>query len=404
MDPCHLCGEFKLLLLIDFGKHPIAHRFLDDPNQEEYLHNVVILFCENCGLIQLGNPIPPEKLYSKYNWLSSWKWNPHIPRLVKLIDRLCSDLNEQSKIVEVGSNDGSFLEELRNQGYKNLLGVEPAQDAWKASNKKEIEAIGSYFTLNKSREIMETHGRCDLLVSRQMLEHITDLIDFQNAIGTILKPGGYVLLEVPNFTLGLDAPDYSAIWEEHVNYFTPQTLNRFLMNTGIRPIHSETVTFSGESLIVLGKYLGKSISIADGKGILKALRSSSLKFRDQWPKFKDALIDYLHKHRRKGGKVALYGAGCRANSLINFANLSPYIEFIVDDQPEKQNKYMPGSRLPILPSSALIEESIDLCLLAVNAENEDKVIAKLRKYKNHGGQFISVHPPSNLLPDFWHLI
>ena len=404
MDSCHLCGKFELLPLIDFGKHPIAHRFLDDPNQEEYLHDVIVLFCENCGLTQLGNPILPEKLYSNYNWLSSWKRNPHIPLLVKLIDELHGDLSKTSKIIEVGSNDGSFLDELRDQGYKKLLGVEPARDAWKASNKKGIETIGSYFTLKKSKEIVKTHGRCDLLVSRQMLEHITDLTDFQKAIGIILKPGGYVLMEVPNFTLGLNTPDYSAIWEEHVNYFTPQTLNRFLMNIGIRPIHSETVTFSGEALIVLGEYLEKSFPIADGKEILKELRSSSLKFRDRWPKFKGALIDYMNKHRSKGRKVALYGAGCRASSLINFANLSPYIEFIVDDQPEKQNKYMPGSHLPILPSSALVEESIDLCLLAVNAENEENVIAKHHIYQNNGGQFVSVHPPSNLLPDFWSLM
>jgi len=401
MDSCHLCGEFKLLPLINFGKHPIAHRFLDDPSQEEYLHDVIVLFCENCGLTQLGNPIPPEKLYSKYNWLSSWKWNPHIPLLLKLIDRLHGDINKNSKIIEVGSNDGSFLEELRNQGYKNLLGVEPAQDAWNASCEKGIETIGSYFTLKKAKEIVETRGKCNLFVSRQMLEHVTDLIDFQKAVSIMLKPGGYVLMEVPNFNLGLNAPDYSAIWEEHVNYFIPQTLNRFLMNTGIKPIHSETVTFSGEALIVLGKYSGESISIADEKGILKTLRSNSLKFRDRWPKFKDALIDYLHKHRRKGEKVALYGAGCRANSLINFADLSAHVEFVVDDQTEKQNKYMPGSHLPILPSSALIEESINLCLLAVNAENEENVIAKHPIYQNNGGRFVSVHPPSKRLPAFW---
>ena len=80
-NSCNLCGSKELLALLDFGKQPIAHHFLDDPAQEEYVHSVKLYFCEDCGLIQLDDPISPEKLYSEYHVLSSWKWNPHIPLL-----------------------------------------------------------------------------------------------------------------------------------------------------------------------------------------------------------------------------------------------------------------------------------------------------------------------------------
>ena len=87
--------------------------------------------------------------------------------------------------------------------------------------------------------------------------------------------------------------------------------------------------------------------------------------------------------------------------MINFAGLSPYLEFCADDQVEKQNKFMAGSRLQVLPSKALEEHSIDLCLLAVNAENEGTVMAKHKEYCERGGRFASVHPPSERLLPFW---
>jgi hypothetical protein len=137
---------------------------------------------------------------------------------------------------------------------------------------------------------------------------------------------------------------------------------------------------------------------------MKTLREKAIRYRERWPVFRNALIQYLRQHKEKGGKVAAYGAGARFCSLVNFLNLGPYIEFIVDDQPEKQGKYMPGSKLPILPGNALEEHSIDLCLLAVNAESEDKVIAKHPEFQKRGGEFVSVLPPSDRLPHFWRQI
>ena len=399
MDSCHLCGRHELLPLLDFGEHPIAHRFLTDPLQEEYVHPVIVCFCECCGLIQLRDPIPPDKLYTEYNWLSSWKWNPHVPRLIWLIEQLPVQ-PKTSRIVEVGSNDGSFLNLLRERGHLNVLGIEPAKDAQEVAKQKGVEAIEAYFTQEIADKLVTTYGRCDLLVARQVLEHITALEDFRKAMRMLLRPGGYVLIEVPNFGFSLAAPDYSAIWEEHVNYFTLETLSRFLAEIGIRVIHSEMAIFSGEALIVVGQHIETSLSLPP-RDYLKELRAKALAYRDHWPMFREAFIRYLYKHQKSGGKVAVYGAGCRACSLINFAGLGPYFEFCLDNQPEKQGKYMPGSHLPVLSGEALEKHSVDLCLLAVNAENEEKVMARHGTYQEKGGRFASVNPPSDRLLPFW---
>lgn len=397
MEYCNLCEGTELLELIDFGEHPIAHDYLLAPSNDEYVHPVTLYFCETCGHIQLINPIHPDLLYENYVCLSSWKHQPHIPRLVGMIEEL-TNVKKISTILEVGSNDGCFLQVLKENGYKKIIGMEPALDAQSAASQKGVTTIPSYFNKATAEKFRKFYGNCDLFVSRQMLEHITDLKDFQQAMNIVLPNGGFVVFEVPNFTCNLDMLDYT-IWEEHVNYFTFDTLKLFLSNVGIEIIHSETTLFSGEALTVIGKKVNTSLK--PPIGYMEALRAKVINYNKSWPTFRESFIKYLQDHKNNGGKVAVYGAGARVNSLINFVGLGPYIEFIVDDQPEKQGLFVPGSNLPIFPGNALEKYSIDLCLLAVNTESEEKAMSKHPEFIKKGGKFISVLPPSELLPHFW---
>lgn len=396
---CNLCSSNELEALLEFGEHPIAHRFLDAPDEHEYTHPVRVWLCRECGLTQLVDPIPPEELYTDYNWLSSWKFNPHIPRLLKLISEL-PGIGPNSAILEVGSNDGSFLGELLKKGYKNLLGMEPARDACAAAAERGIETLPAYFNQQTASELVEARGSFDLIMVRQVLEHVTGLEEFREALKVCLKPGGYCFIEVPNFDFALDASDYSHIWEEHSNYFTMQTLRRFYHDAGLRVAHMETATFSGEIIIAFGV---KDIESDEKKSVtFDDLQHQRVRtYKTKYPSFRKAFKNYLENHRTSGGRVAAYGAGCRSGALVNFMGLAPWVECFFDDQAEKQGKFMPGARLPIFPGSELAASDIDLCLLAVNAENEEKVISKHSDFLERGGKFISVHPPSKLLPQFW---
>ncbi len=394
---CHMCRGSQLMPLINFGAHPIAHHFVTDPSQPEYVHPVNLSLCEECGLLQLVDPIPPEMVYTDYVCLSSWKHQPHIPRLLQMVEQL-PGLTKTSRIIEVGSNDGRFLQALRERGFQNVLGIEPAQDALKAARQVGVDTIGAYFTRATAEDIVARYGKFDLFIARQVLEHVTDLVDFRDAMSLVLAKGGFVLIEVPNAALNLTVPDYS-LWEEHVNYFTLDTLLAFLAQGGIRDTHSETVLFSGEALIVVGKH--SSSPLATPASYLNEIRAQAIAYRDQWPEFRERFIDYLRKCKEAGGRVAVYGAGARCCSLINFINIGPYIEFVVDDQPEKQGRYMPGSHIPIVPADELERRSISLCLLAVNTESEDKVLAKHPAFQRNQQSILSILPPSNRLLPIW---
>ena len=398
---CRICKSNNVKRIFDFGRQPIAHRFLIKPSGKEYTHPLTVSVCENCSFTFIDDPIPPELLYQEYFCLSSWKNHPHIPRILDLISQL-DDVNKDSRIIEIGSNDGSFLKELYGRGYHRLTGVEPSQDSFEQAQKNSyLKTFNSYFNKKTAEEIVSKRGRFDLLIARHVLEHIFDLEGFGESIRLAVRPGGYVFIEVPNFEMSITNSDYSAVWEEEPNCFTLVNIERYLGAHGIRILHSEVATFSGEALMILGKMEGVEIEAERNEKEVLVLDKIH-KYADAFVSFRDEFAHYLSAFVEEGKRLAFYGAGCRANSIINFLNLEPYIVCMVDDQEEKQGKYMPGSHLPVRSSEALVNEAIDIAFLSVNAENDKKVENRQTEFIKNGGKFVSVLPPSRNLPPFWN--
>jgi len=393
---CNLCGSHALTELIDFGSHPVSKHYLESPAEQPPVWPVRLFFCETCGLTQLVDSCPPEILYANYVTISAWKFQPHVSHQIGMLKAL-KGIQSDSKIIEIGCNDGEFLREMSVAGFKNTFGVEPAQDAFDLAIGKGIDVMQEFLTPALAESIVATRGQFDLFLTRQNLEHISDLRGVAQSIKTLVKPGGYVLIEVPNFSCNLRCQDYS-LWEEHVNYFTLDTLRHFMTLAGVEMIHDEVFVFSGEGIFVLGR---KVDDVPLSLDYLPALREQNMAYAAYWPTFKNDVNAYLGGLKKAGKKIAVYGAGARVYCLLNFADMAGNIDIIVDDQPEKQNKFMPGGRLPVKSSDALYSEAIDICLLAVNTENEEKVLKRHAKWVGDGGQFWSVLPPSDCLLPVW---
>lgn len=396
MHTCNLCGSAGLTPMIDFGDHPVVKHYLSEGAEVRPTWPVRLHFCEQCGLTQLADSCPPEILYENYVTLSSWKFQPHVQHEIDVIKSL-PGMKPDAKIIEIGSNDGMFLEQMSENGFKNTLGIEPAKDAYDLSVAKGINALQVFLSAESSRAIIGKHGEFDLFISRQNLEHMSDLQTVARSIQELVKPNGYVLIEVPNFTCNLQWQDYS-LWEEHVNYFTIDTLRHFMALAGVEIFHEEIIQFSGEGIFVIGR---KIENVTCALEYLPGLKLKNTKYADEWPVFRAAISEYLLSQKQAGKKIAVYGAGARVFCLINFTGIASAIDVIVDDQLEKQNKFMPGGRIQIVPSEALYSQGIDICLLGVNTENENKVIAKHEKWVQSGGTFWSVLPPSDRLLPVW---
>jgi len=396
MKKCNLCDKSNLISLIDFGTHPIVKHYLKKKTDEAATYPVHLFFCEDCGLTQLVGSAPPEKLYDNYVTLSGWKNQPHIDHSIAILKKI-TNITPTSQIIEIGSNDGIFLTALTEKGFDNLLGVEPAVDAYKVATKLGFKIINDFLTPHKADDIKKEYGEFDLLVSRQSLEHISDLHGMIKAFNSLVKTNGYLLIEVPDFTHNLKNKDYG-LWEEHVNQFTIETLRYFCNLAGFKLIHEEQILFSGQTLFVIGKKIEDAKASND---YIDTLKNSNLEYVKSWPVFKQALVSYLSELTSNGKKIAIYGAASRIFCLLNYLDISKYISLILDDHPGKINTYMPGGRIPIVSSNELYSANIDICLLAVNAENEDTVIGKHNKWIEKGGQFYSVLPPSEKLIPFW---
>jgi SAM-dependent methyltransferase len=396
MSLCHLCGSAELLPLIDFGDHPVSKHYLAELSDKQPNWPVKLFFCESCGLSQLVDSCPPEVIYDDYVTLSSWKFQPQVKHEIDIVQKL-TGLSLDANIVEIGCNDAMFLDQLSSVGYRNLRGIEPSSDAHALAVAKGFDVVQEFLSPALSASLIERRGKFDLFISRQNLEHISDLKGVIASIDILLKPNGFVLIELPNYDCNLRCQDYS-LWEEHVNYFTMDTLRYLLSLSNIEIIHHEILLFSGEGIFVIGQ---KTESVTPYLDYLPKLRKQNIDYAAYWPVFRLKIAEYLQLQRQVGKKLAVYGAGARAFCLINFAGLVSYIDVILDDQPEKQGKFMPGGRLPIVSSEILYTQGIDICLLAVNTENEDKVIGRHAKWVERGGQFWSVFPPSDRLLPVW---
>lgn len=386
MSSCRLCKNENIELLIDFGMQPIVHNLKKDCKQEEGKFPFQIGHCKSCGFLQIIDCIPPEILYENYFTLSSWKNQPHTTRLIDVMHNICGE-NFNNSICEIGCNDGTFLLQLQNLGYKNIFGIEPTKDAYAQAIESGLNVKNDFF--NKNFVVKNNlDNSFDIVITRQVLEHIEKLDDFINSIDFILKDDGKIVIEIPDSDWNLETLDY-ALWEEHINYFTLNTLNQLLSKHNFNIIHHERTLFSGRALIVYCERSNQQKKIE-----FKNLDIQKIEhYKDSW----EIYIEQLHSFLKSQNKpVAIYGCGARSSTFVNFSKIAEYIDLFIDDQKEKQDLFLPGCNVPIKPWS---EEYRDyVILLGVNTENEYKVIEKrdLDKKKTY-----SVLPPSSLLPEFW---
>ncbi len=369
-SPCRLCGHPELSLLMDLGPQPIAHRFLEKP-EDEFKHPLTLHYCENCGLGQIIDPVSPEILYKGYNYcFSEWKPEPH--RQTEL-DLICAH-KQSAKIFEIGCNDGLFLEQLKLRGQEVCVGLEPNSFAKKfATEQRGLHVYETFLNEATCNDALTKFGKFDLVMARQVLEHVPDIRLFFKCIDMLLKEDGMIFIDVPDVGTGLKVGDCTIAWEEHVNYFTDNVLNNLLDRHGFTPVEERKFNYSGGTLAVLARRKTATDVFTPSHDYLPFSRT----FSDRVASYGEKLREALAEAKKHFDQVVIFGVGCRACALVNGQRLEGLIDFAVDDQVERQGKLMPGSQLEIKSPLALQTANMkSLVILAVNQENEEKVAAK----------------------------
>lgn len=369
---------------------PIAHRLLRSKDEDEERFPFEVLACGACGLPQIVNPIDPDILYRQFNYnFSSWKPEPHQSDELDTIGKF----TKHQKVFEIGCNDGLFMDKLRERGAEVMFGVEPNPVSGKIARERGITVYSDMISPALCRDAVAKVGKFDLVIARQVLEHIVDFENFFECVKLALRDDGLLFIDVPDFTPGSSVGDLSVLWEEHVSYFTEATLLALLARHGFEAVSVKKYNFSGGSLAVAARLKdGKVTAPAPPTGVGE-------KFAQQAREYGARLRPILEKARKNGMQVAIYGAGCRASTFTNAHELADLIELSVDDQRERQGLFLAGTRIPIRSPEELADRSEPLvCLLAVNQENEAKVSERLREKLKRPLHIVSIFAPS----DIWH--
>ncbi len=392
---CRLCYSSALATLLDAGSMPIAHRLLDSPNAVEEtfpFHNFV---CKNCGLVQIVDPIDPALLYKGYNYnFSSWKLEVHQDDELERIFANC----KPQKAAEIGCNDGKFLNEVRLRGTALCVGIEPNPVQSQMARDRGLTVFNSWVEPELCRSIVSEHGKFDLVQSRQVLEHVPNVDKFFECVDILLADDGLLFIDVPDFAPALSQGDCSVMWEEHCTYFTGETLKALLRKKGFEPFNTAEYDFAGGTVAILSRR-GQRIEEPKPQNAQVTLCNAA-EYASRISEYSRRLAAAIQQAKGGGMLVVIYGVGVRGCAAANILSLAGKVEYAIDDQIERQGKYMPGSRLLIRPSETLAAtEQPFLCLLAVNNEYEAMARERLSSTRKGRVEYATLCAPANIWSD-----
>jgi SAM-dependent methyltransferase len=375
-------------MLLDFGPQPPSNRYERAGAGHTETHPLVVGQCDACGLVQLVAPMAPEMVRSRFEWLT---YNEPEGHLDDLVARLCKlpGLDHEARIVGLTYKDDTTVRRFNRLGFTNTYRYDAGADLAPRDLSGAVQSIPTMLNPAAASRMVAKHGVADLLLVRHVLEHAYDPNAFLSVLRGLVRPGGYLLFEMPDCTKFIKGCDYSFIWEEHITYFASQTLAGFLSDANL--VLQETVVYPyplEDSLIGVVRNevrTGAARSVPPGLG---SIRAGGDVFSKRYPDTCARLQALLGEWRQKGKRIAIFGAGHLAAKFVNLYSVGELIECIIDEHPGKQGLLMPGSRLPIRDAAALAH--IDLCLLGLSPESEQKVMAKHGAFLDRGGRFLSI--------------
>ena len=372
---CRNCNAFLKSNFLDLGFAPVSNGYLSfqDLELSEKYFPLVVKICTKCWLVQTVDYIRKEELFKKdYAYLSgtSKSWREHVSSYVeKMITTL--NLSGESFVLELASNDGSLLEILLSNGVP-CLGIEPTENTALLARQKNIPVLVDFFGEKIALEMSRNYPLADLVIGNNVFAHVPDIHDFTIGISKILKKDGVVTLEFPHLLQLLLNTQFDTVYHEHYSYLSLNVVKDIFEKSNLRIWNVEEIETHGGSLRVFGCHENSSRQATSAvQRLLKLEKENALEqietysgFQSKAEKIKDDLLLFLIEQKRLGKTVIGYGAAAKGNTLLNYAGIkSDLIPFIVDNSFSKQNKFMPGSHIPIVPPTVLETSEFDYILI-----------------------------------------
>jgi SAM-dependent methyltransferase len=405
---CRSCRQPLSTSFADLGLHPIANAFRtrEQLSSPELFYPLRAFVCSGCKLVQLEDFGARENhFHENYVYFSSYSrtWLQHACRYTAaMIERF--SLNEQSRVVEIGSNDGYLLRHFQERRI-SALGVEPSANVAEAARHQGVETRVAFFGTETARQLSAEGIEADLMAANNVLAHVPDPNDFVAGFRILLKTSGVATFEFPHLLPLIRNVYFDTIYHEHYSYFSLLALLTLLERNGLAAFDVEQLSTHGGSLRVFAapveanRCINPSVSklIAEEKAAgldtLEIYQNFGAKIRA----IKRSILNLLCRLKEEGHSIAAYGAPAKGNTLLNYTGLrTDFIEFTVDRNPVKQGLFLPGTSIPVLDVSALEERKPHyVIVLPWNLAHE--IMNEQANIRSWGGHFIILLPTPRIL-------
>ena len=400
MSKCLIC-ESDYQPFVDFGDMPIANAFATKEDLvDEYTFPMQVGFCESCHMVQLIEQPDREKMFHEnYAFFSSTSnyMKEHFKHFANSVIEL-KDLNKDSFVVEIGSNDGIMLQNFVIDKIP-CLGVEPSKNVAQVASDKGIEVITEFFDQPLAESVVRTHQKADAILSANVMCHIPYMHSIYDGVKTLLKDDGVFIFEDPYLGEIIEKTSFDQIYDEHVFLFSALSVSYLANMHDLELVNVEPqITHGGSMRYTIAHKGMKTVSqdvinlIYQEKKIGLDKTKAYLGFTDSVNRIKDDLIELLVKLRDDGKKVVAYGATSKSTTVTNYFGITPdLVECIYDTTPIKQNKLSPGAHIPVLPYDQFRGSNPDYVLLfAWNHATE--IMKKERDYMGSDRHWITYIP------------
>lgn len=390
---CKVCGGV-LKQFIDFGKMPLANRFLKSNEfDKEYYFNLAVGLCPICHMVQLINQPNPNLMFNnEYPFFSSSStiMKTHFSEMV---DNVLGFIKPGDFVIEIGSNDGTMLSSFREKGC-NVLGIEPSSNVAKVASLKDIPTIVDFFNEYTASYICSEYGKANAIIATNVMCHIPDLNSVLQGVYNLLEDNGVFVFEDPYIVDIIDNVSYDQIYDEHVFLFSISSIHKIISRNGMRLFMVSHQNVHGGSMRYyickdnrpIHSSINKFINLENilGYNYIDIYNRFAIKVKESSFRFKSILEEL----KNCGENIVGYAATSKSTTILNYANIdNNLISCIYDTTPEKWYKYTPGTHIQIIPYSKFKKDNPRHSVLF--AWNHKKEI--LEKEKWYSGKFIIPH-------------